>query len=74
MSWPTFIDESMFAVKSSHNPAALMLVSSLALAANVAVAVYEILVLVKTKKNPLKEEVFTHLPAYPEKVLEAMPK
>ncbi len=70
MSWPTFIDESMFAVKSSHNPAALMIVSSLALAANVAVAVYEIVVLVKTKKNPLKEEVFTHLPAYQKVVAE----
>ncbi len=64
MTVPGFVDTSMFAVKSSHNIGALWLVSSLALAANVAVLVYEIIKIVRTKRNPLKEEIYTDLPAY----------
>lgn len=64
MTFPAFVDTSTFAVKSSHNPTALMVVSSLALAANVGVLVYEIIKIVKTKRNPLKEEIYTELPAY----------
>lgn len=64
MTYPAFIDTSKFAVKSSHNPAALTLVSALALAANVAVLVYEIMVIAKTKRNPLKEELYTDLKSY----------
>jgi hypothetical protein len=64
MSFPSFIDTSIFAVKSSHNIPALWLVSGLALAANVAVLVYEIITLTRTKRNPLKEEIYTDLPAF----------
>jgi hypothetical protein len=64
MTFPAFVDTSTFAVKSSHNPTALMVVSSLALAANVGVLVFEIIKIVKTKRNPLKEEIYTELPAY----------
>ena len=64
MSFPSFVDTSMFAVKSSHNPAALWVVSGLALASNLAVLVYELYKINKTKRNPLKEEIYTDLPAY----------
>lgn len=64
MTFPTFVDTSMFAVKSSHNETALFVVSALALAANVAVLVFEVYKIVKTKRNPLKEEIYTDLPAY----------
>jgi hypothetical protein len=64
MTFPAFIDTSRFAVKSSHNPAALMVVSGLALAANVAVAAYEIYRVAKTRRNPLKDELYTDLPGY----------
>jgi hypothetical protein len=64
MSWPAFIDTSKFAVKSSHNGTALFIVSALALASNVAVLIYEILKIAKTKRNPLKEEIYTDLPGY----------
>jgi cytochrome bd-type quinol oxidase subunit 2 len=64
MTFPTFVDTSMFAVKSSHNTTALWVVSGLALAANVAVLGYEIYKIVKTKRNPLKEEIYTELDAY----------
>ena len=64
MTFPSFVDTSKFAVKSSHNPTALWIVSGLALAANVAVLGYEIYKIAKTKRNPCKEEIYTDLPAY----------
>ena len=64
MTFPSFIDTSKFAVKSSHNPVALFIVSALALAANVAVLVYEIVKVATTKRNPLKDEIYTDLAAY----------
>jgi len=64
MTFPSFVDTSMFAVRSSHSTTALWVVSALALASNVAVLVYEIYKIIKTKRNPLKEEVYTDLAAY----------
>ena len=40
------------------------MVSGLALAANIAVLVYQLYTMRKTGRNPLKEELYTHLPAY----------
>ncbi len=64
MTFPSFVDTSVFAVKSSHNTTALFVVSALALAANLAVLVYEVYKIIKTKRNPLKEEIYTDLAAY----------
>lgn len=64
MSFPAFVGDSMFAVQSSHNPTALFVVSALALAANVAVLVYQVYKIVKYKKNPLKDEIHTDLDSY----------
>ncbi|MEF9952886.1 MAG: DUF5692 family protein [Clostridium sp.] len=66
MSFPTFVSTSQFAVKSSHNTTALFVVSFIALASNIAVFGYYIYKIVKTKKNPLKQEMFTDLKAYEE--------
>lgn len=63
MTFPAFVDTSIFAVKSSHNTTALWLVSGLSLAANIAVLVYEIARILKTRRNPLKEEIYPDLPA-----------
>jgi hypothetical protein len=64
---PAFIDEGSFAVKASLNPTALFTVSFIALAANVAVAVYEIYVVRKTGAKPWKgEPVFNNTRAYRE--------
>ena len=68
MAVPTFVTSSMFAVESSHNPTALFIVSAISLAANIAVVVYQVRVIVRTKRNPLKDELFVELPAY-QKVL-----
>ncbi|MEA4907412.1 MAG: hypothetical protein GYA17_09685 [Chloroflexi bacterium] len=64
MTFPNFVDTSVFAVKSSHSVTALWVVSGLALAANLAVLAYEVYTVFKTQRNPFKEEIYTHLPAY----------
>ena len=64
MTAPSFIDESMFAVKASQNPAALFLVSFAALASNVAVAVYMVYKVIKTRRNPYTAELYTDLTDY----------
>lgn len=64
MAVPSFVTSSKFAVNASHSDAALMTVSALALAANVAVAVYQIYVIVRGRKNPLRDELYTDLASY----------
>ncbi len=64
MVFPGFVDTSRFAVKSSHSVAALWVVSSLALASNVAVFVYQAWKVLKLRKNPLRDELHTDLPEY----------
>ena len=66
MTVPQFIDESMFAVKATQNTTALFIVSFLALAANVAVSVYMVYKIVKTKRNPYTKELYTDLNCYKE--------
>lgn len=66
MCFPTFVDTSMFAVKSSHSVAALWVVSGLSLVSNVAVFIYHFGKVIKNKKNPLKDEIHSDLPAFQE--------
>jgi len=64
MAVPSFVTDSKFSVASSHSTTALFIVSAIALAANLAVAVYQVRVIVRDKKNPLTDELFTDLAAY----------
>lgn len=64
MSFPSFQDTSMFAVKSSHNPTMLYIVSALSLAANVGLIIFHIYKIVKFKHNPLTTEVYSDEEAY----------
>jgi len=64
LTLPYFADTSMFAVKSSHNEVALMVVSGLALVSNVAVFIYHFGRIIKNKRNPLNDEIYTELKAY----------
>jgi len=66
MTAPAFIDESQFAVRSSHNTTALFIVSLVALLANIAVFGYMVYKIVKTKRNPYKGELYTDLDCYKE--------
>ncbi|WP_026460801.1 DUF5692 family protein [Schaalia suimastitidis] len=64
MAVPSFVTSSRFAVESSHDPAALFAVSAVALGANLAVLVYQVYTVIVRKKNPLKDELYEHLPQY----------
>lgn len=56
---PNFFVKSEYAVASTHSPAAYYTVSIIALVFNIGVAVYQIRAVVKNKKNPLKDELYT---------------
>lgn len=66
MTYPAFIDESRFAVQSSHNTTALFFVSLAALVSNILVLVYMIYKVAKTKRNPYLGELYTDLKCYQE--------
>lgn len=66
MSFPEFFTSGKFAVASTHNPKAYMFVSVIAIVSNLAVAVFEIYIIAKTKRNPLKEELYVDLKSYKE--------
>lgn len=53
-----------FGITATYNPAAWTVLSALALAFNAGVLVYEVLVIVKTRRNPLKQELYTELTDY----------
>ncbi|MCB2177162.1 MAG: hypothetical protein KQH57_15225 [Actinomycetales bacterium] len=72
MAVPSFVTDSVFSVESSHDPAALFTVSAIALAANVAVAVYQVHRVVTRRLRPLRDELYTDLPAY-RRVVESIP-
>jgi len=55
---PNFFIKGQFAVASTHSPAAYYTVSILALVFNVGVGIYQIITIVKKKKNPLKDDLY----------------
>lgn len=65
-TFPAFIDEGKFAVASTYNPTILFIVSFLAMAANIAVLVYMLYKVVKTKRNPYTQELYVDLAKYKE--------
>jgi len=65
-TFPAFIDESQFAVKSTHNTTALFITSLAALLANIAVLVYMGYKVAKTRRNPYTAELYTDLACYKE--------
>lgn len=64
MAVPAFVSTSDFAVQSSHDPTALMTVSVISIVVNVAVLAYQVYVIAKRKRNPLKEELFVEHASY----------
>lgn len=53
-----------FGITATYNPAAWTILSALALVFNAGVFVYEVSVIIKTKRNPLKQELYTQLESY----------
>jgi hypothetical protein len=64
MTFPTFFTEGTFAIASTHNPMMYWLVSIVAFAANAAVAVYQVRTMVKTRRNPLRGELYVDSKTY----------
>lgn len=64
MTVPQFFTEGKYAVASTHNPKAYMVVSVIALVVNIAVAIYQVYTIIKYKKNPFKDEIYSELDAY----------
>lgn len=63
-TFPLFQDESMWRVDSTYNPSVYMFWGAAALAANIAVFVYMIYKVKKTKRNPYLGELYTDLKEY----------
>ena len=64
MTIPSFFVEGRYAVASTHSPAAYYTVSVLALASNLGVAIYQIRTIIKGKKNPLKDDLYSEHKSY----------
>ena len=62
LTFPHFMQDSMFAHRSAHNPSAMLLLSAAALVANVAVFGYHIYKVRSTRRNPLTQEVYWDTP------------
>lgn len=66
MTFPSFVDTSSYAVKSSGSTDALWLFSILSFVANVAVFAYQIQRIRSRKLSPTRDELYTDLNAYQE--------
>ena len=66
MCFPSFVDTSIFAVKSSHNTDAMWLVSIISLVFNIGVFVYQFSKIRRLKLKPLHDELHTDLAVYRE--------
>ena len=64
LTFPHFMQDSMFAHRSAHNPYAMLLVSGLALVLNVYVFGRHVHRIVTLHRNPFTQEVYSDTPAY----------
>ncbi|NLH02164.1 MAG: hypothetical protein GX488_09785 [Clostridiales bacterium] len=64
MTIPDFFVKSKFAVASTHSSSAYYAVSILALVFNIAVGIYQLKIIIKNKKNPLKDELYSDRKSY----------
>ena len=69
MTFPTFADR-IAPVPTTHNPVAFFIVSFVALAFNLGVAIYQFRLIKKNHLNPLKEEIYKDTKAYQEVIEE----
>lgn len=60
LTFPHFMQDSIFAHRSAHNPTALFIISAAALIANIGVFAYHLHTIQKTKNNPFTEELYKH--------------
>lgn len=68
LTFPHFMQDSMFAHRSAHNPAALFIISFIALVVNIGVFAYHVKRMTKLHRNPFKQEIYSDTPDYIELV------
>jgi len=66
LTFPNYASTEYFSIVSTHLDAPKLILSILAIIANVGVLVYEIMTIKKTKRNPLTEELYVDTVAYKE--------
>ncbi|MCS4535364.1 DUF5692 family protein [Corynebacterium sp. HS2168-gen11] len=62
LTFPHFMQDSMFAHRSAHNPTAMFILSLLALLLNIGVCIWHLRRIAQTRKNPLRQELYADLP------------
>ena len=65
-TFPSFQDQGMFMVTSTYDPAIYTLLGALALGSNIAVAIFMVYKMIKTKRHPYKDELYIDLKEYNE--------
>jgi len=70
LTFPDYASSPWFNIKSTHNPYAYMLLSSLALIIGISVLIYTYTRAFKLKKNPFTNDVFTDLDYYKKNIIE----
>lgn len=65
-TFPSFQDTGKFVVKSTYNPTIYTILAVLALGINIAVFIYMLYKIKKTKRNPYKGELYTDLNKFKE--------
>lgn len=66
LTFPHFMQDSMFAHRSAHNPYAMFIISFAALVANIIVFGRHAYRIVKLRRNPFKQEIYSDTPTYVE--------
>nr|WP_240393976.1 DUF5692 family protein [Corynebacterium lactis] len=64
LTFPHFMQDSMFAHRSAHNPTALFIISLVALVLNVGVFAYHVWRMAKLRRNPFKQEIYSDTADY----------
>lgn len=64
LTFPAFMHTSMFAHRSAHNPTAMLIVAILSFAANMALIISHVYRIVKLKRNPFRQEIYSDTPTY----------
>jgi hypothetical protein len=65
-TFASFQDQGRFMVNSTYNPTIYTILGAVSLGVNLAVFVYMMIKIIKTKRNPYKDELYTDLKEYKE--------
>lgn len=70
LTFPDYASSPWFNIKSTYNPYAYMLLSSLALIIGIGILIYTYTRAFKLKKNPFTNDIFTDLDYYKKNIIE----